>query len=309
MNRALSTAPLARCLGIFGFVFSSPSLSRGDNLNPSVYFWCFDFVWFHLKYTQILTFLHSTSYFSPLGLTFRGLLTAPLVTLNLQVHRGLQVSLSRISNAAFQLSIANSVPLRSKYPKQILTLRKLRPTASMVFHKISLLMFCNGVKHTTAALVVRFVFRVREAPQPCFLWRPKQASPPSMMQAGSFRVHLWRYALPCMPAFYNFLALLAFQIQPPPAFAVANSMQTETEFFFCRGKVQGHKATFLHVLWVCLWWILWDQAMMPRTWDHQNWAFNNLLRFWSDGLKELEELRSIWKLPDLNIHVFDTRRI
>ena len=156
-------------------------------------------------------------------------------------------------------------------------------------------------------LLQGFFFRVREAPQKCFLWRPKQRL-----------LHLWcrldhfgctcedMLCHGCLHSMISLLALLAlFQIQPPPAFAVANSMQTETEFFFCRGKAPGH----IPPCFVSLWWILWDQAMMPRTWDHQNWAFNNLLRFWSDGLKELEQWRSIWKLPDLNIHVFDTRRI
>lgn len=41
-----------------------------------------------------------------------------------------------------------------------------------------------------------------------FPLKAQAASPPSMMQAGSFRVHLWRYAMPCMPAFYDFLVSL-----------------------------------------------------------------------------------------------------
>lgn len=86
----------------------------------------------------------------------------------------------------------------------------------MVFNKISLLMFCNGVKHTTAALVARFFFQGQRSPTKMFPLKAQAASPPSMMQAGPFRVHLWRYAMPWMPAFYDFLVSLV-SLVPDPA--------------------------------------------------------------------------------------------
>ncbi len=130
-----------------------------------------------------------------------------------------------------------------------------------------------------------------------FPLKAQAASPPSMMQAGWFWVHLWRYGMPCMPSFCDFVALLALvQIQPPPAFAVANSVQTETEFFFCRGKVSKLSQP-------CLFSAVSD-GFCWRRWCQEFETIRIELStiYWDSGV-----MASKLSFRDSNINVFDTK--